>query len=533
MSDERSAFDALTEEFFSVWFRYHPDAAAEAGMTGFERFLPAQSDDELSALGAWLETLVVALEELDYAALDPDRQLDLRLMFGAARVEHQQLLERDWRHRDPLRFLPVGEIYHLALQPPPDIRDVLAALLASLPGYLRLALSQLRSMAELTAPEMVGAAIDEAERGCCYLRELVSSSWIRRHCYSFSEIEALADLARGAIAAYAEELQEEISDRAAGRLGCGEAHLRFLLRHRHFLELEPARARDELDDALALCEDELDSLLGRLGIGRARIWERLGRRTVDPSRNLEVCRRESERLAGLLARAGLFGLPGEELLISERPACPLPRRFGADYMPSRKHGRGTYFPGRFSCGDTGPQPLVCLRSRCLDKTWGGEHLLAFAGGEAASRLPRRMSDGSSLDGAWALYLRDLLARRELFEPDDLVFAVLYRHWAIQLARVDLDLHTGAVDAAAARERIARIGNRAGPDLIGLARRPGRSLAGVLGWIELSRTRERAEERAGAGFREKDFHDRLLGTGRIPLPLVLSELTAAENPGASV
>ena len=164
MSDEAAAFDALAEEFFSVWFRYHPDVAAAAGVRGYEHLLPAQTDDELAALGAWLETLVVALEEIDYWLLDADRRIDLRLMFGAARVEHQELLERDWRHRDPLRFLPVAEIYHLTLQPPSHVREVLAVLLGAVPDYLRLALSHLRSMAELVSPVLVDAAIEEAER---------------------------------------------------------------------------------------------------------------------------------------------------------------------------------------------------------------------------------------------------------------------------------------------------------------------------------------------------------------------------------
>jgi len=97
MSDAAAVFDGLAADFYSVWFRFHPDLACEAGVSGFDRLLPAQSDDELAALAGWLESLIVALQELDYLALDRERRIDLELMFAAARVEHQELRLRDWR----------------------------------------------------------------------------------------------------------------------------------------------------------------------------------------------------------------------------------------------------------------------------------------------------------------------------------------------------------------------------------------------------------------------------------------------------
>lgn len=518
MTDEAAAFDALAEEFFSVWFRYHPDVAAEAGIGGFGRLLPAQSDDEPSALGAWLETLVVALEELDYGALDADRQLDLRLMFGAARVEHQEMLERDWRHRDPLRYLPVGEIYHLTLQPPPDIRDLLTTLLSALPEYLRLALSQLRPMAELVAPAVVEAAVDEAELGRCYLRELADSPWLRGHCWGFSEIEALVQNACAALAAYAESLRTEIADRAAGPPGCGEPHLQFLFRHRHFVELDTRRARARLEEALDRCEDELQSACATVGITAGDVRRRLEATSVEPSRRLDVCRAESERLAGLLRRSGLFSLPSAELRVSAHPGCPRPRGLGNGYRADLDAGVGTWFLG--AAKGHGPEPLACLRARCLDHTWGGTHLLAFSAEDACRRLSRRLCDGASLTGAWRLYLRERLAGLGLLETDDYLLALCERREAIQRGLLDLDLQLGFVSDLAAMMRLAHEAGCGESDLVRLVRRPGEALAGVLGWLDLKRARERAVSVEGKRFSEHAFHHRLLAAGPIPLALAL-------------
>jgi hypothetical protein len=174
------AFDSLAADFFSVWFRFHPDRAVEAGATDFSRLLPTQDDDEQAALAGWLESLIVALEEIDFDALDQERQIDLELMFAAARVEHCELHQRDWRQRDPLRFLPTGEIYRLTLAPPEDLRGALVDILSGIPRHLRLAQSRLVPAARLVAPELAAAAIDEAEKGRCYLRELAHSPWLRK-----------------------------------------------------------------------------------------------------------------------------------------------------------------------------------------------------------------------------------------------------------------------------------------------------------------------------------------------------------------
>jgi len=520
MSDEAAAFDALVEEFFSVWFRYHPDLAAAQGVSGFERLLPAQGDDELAALGAWLESLVVALEELDYPALDPGRQLDLCLMFGAARVEHQELLERDWRRRDPLRFLAVGRIDRLLLDPPPDIGDRLVALLAGVPDYLRLALTRLRTLAELAPPALVDAAVEETERGRCALRELVASPWLRRSGEDLGRIESAAHAACDALATFGGALRAEIAGRAAGRLGCGGRHLRFLLRHRHFMDLEPRRAQADLEAALGRCQDQLAAHCASLGVAPDRIFERLGADAIDSSRRLDRYRAESERLAALVASHQLLSLPAAELRIREPPPCPRPLGLGADdYVADPHAGRGTFFLAPLASGGAGLEPLACVRARCLDRTWTGDHLLAFAAGNRGWRLPRRLSDAASLTGAWRLYVRERLEELGCLEPNDRLLALTHRCAAIQRGLLDLELHLGELTETEAKARLASIRGGGTADLIRLARRPGNALAGVLGWRALNAARERALR--AEGFSEAAFHDRLFSAGRVPLSLILA------------
>jgi hypothetical protein len=442
-------------------------------------------------------------------------------MFGAARVEHQELLERDWRHRDPLRFLPVAEIYHLTLQPPSHVREVLAVLLGAVPDYLRLALSHLRSMAELVSPVLVDAAIEEAERGRCYLRELVASPWLRRHCYTLSEIEGLVDAACGALAAFAEALRDEIAGRAAGRLGCGPGHLRFLFRHRHFMHLDVKGARGALAAALARCQEETAELCARFRIAPQGALTHLREPVVEGSHRVDLCRAESDRLAQILARSGLVTLPDAELRLRERLSCPRPQRFSTEYVADREAQSGTYFLGEAPSGGS-HEALASLRWGCFEQTWGGGHLFAFAAKEPGWRLPRRFCAAASLTGAWSIYFRDRLGPMGLLEPEERLQNLLSKRGAIERGLLDLDLHTGDIEASEAQARLADLPGSDATDLVRVARHPGDALAGVLGWLLLVKARKQEEARMGAGFDERAFHDGLLGYGTIPLPLILEQ-----------
>ena len=534
MNDTAAAFDALAEEFFSVWFRYHPDRALAAGVHGYEHLLPAQSDDELAALGGWLETLIVALEELDFSALDEDRRIDLRLMFGAARVEHQELLERDWRHRDPLRFLPVAGIYRLTLQPPEDVRGNLVSLLEAVPEYLRLAVSHLRSMAELVAPALVDAAVHESELGRCYLRELARSPWLKRNCYGVSEIETLVERACKALAGFGDTLRADIGPRAHAELGCGEEHLRFLFRHRHFMELDTRQVRDTLDTALAASSEALERLCVDRGFPGSAVWRHLTERRVERGERLELCRRESLQLVAFLRQTGLASLPDAKLQLREWSACPHPHGLGIDYVADRERGCGTYFVSADGSAGQGREPLTVLRSRCMDRTWAGSHLLAFAGGEQGWRFPRRLCAGGGLARAWGMYFRERLAELGHFGRDDRLLLALQRRAAVQRAQLDLELHVGNLTTAEAGRRLSAIEGE-DPDAVGLvalARHPGDALAGVLGWQALARLRRRMETAEAVGFEERRFHDRLLSRGRIPISLILSAEFGGGFPRAS-
>ncbi|MGE5154036.1 MAG: hypothetical protein ACM3ST_08475, partial [Bdellovibrio bacteriovorus] len=447
MPDPGSDFDALAEEFYAVWFRFRPDLALAAGAPGHRCLLPAQDDDELAALAGWLESLLLALDEIDLSGLDPDRRLDYALMAGAARVEHRELQAFDWRRRDPLRFLPLGEIHRLTLGSPEGLRDWLAQLLARIPEHLRHAQGQLRAAAPALAPVLVRAAVREAEEGRCYLRELIRGPWLGGRARDLPELEDLAELACDALADLRGLLVSELLPAAAGPLGCGEAHLLLRLMELHFLDTDAGSAAAALTRALDRVEDEIRRCPTPVGArGSASVAEPA--EGPDYQTLCDELRRE-------IQASGLVTLPEMDLRLGIRPQCPGPGRSGVQYL-AQGPGAGTlYLPPR-GLGEP-PWDADHLRDLCLSAGWGGDHLFAFGARRRSGSMPRRLANGRSLTLGWHLYLDRRLWGESGSGQGHALAALKRQRELLLLGQLDLDLHRGLIAADQALTRLADLG----------------------------------------------------------------------------
>lgn len=518
MPDAASELDALAEEFYPVWFGYRPDLALAAGVSGYACRLPAQDDDELGAMAAWLESLLLGLDEIDQRALDPDRRLDYALMAGAARLEHRELRYFDWRRRDPLRFLPLAEIHRLTLEPSEGLRDWLAQLLVRIPEHLRHAQGQLRAAAGSLAPTLVRVAAREAEEGRCYLRELIRGPWLRGCCHGLNDLESLAELACDALADLRGLLLSELLPGANGPLGCGEEHLTLRLTELHFLDWEPLAMELALTRALERVDAEV----------RRSPADHLTRSDPDARGSGQApvlgdgpdCQALCESLRREIQASGLVTLPPEPLRLGVRPPCPGLDRIGLHYLAQGPAGGTLYLPPRGS-HEAALDP-ESLRELCLAAGWGGDHLFAFGNRYRAGLMPRRLANGRSLTIGWHLYLDRLLSGAGS-RPGRRLHALQRQRHRILLARLDLDLHRGTIDAPQALARLAEEGLD-GPvaeaRLAQMARTPGDALAGALGWLLLEAARECQEADQADAFAPRSFHDRLVSQGAVPLPLVL-------------
>jgi uncharacterized protein (DUF885 family) len=141
--------------------------------------------------------------------------------------------------------------------------------------------------------------------------------------------------------------------------------------------------------------------------------------------------------------------------------------------------------------------------------------------DCASRIG--MFCGGTMAEGWACYATDLMDEVGFLTPEESVAEQHTRARLLARAVVDIGLHEGSLsfDEAVAvyRDRIGMSPEAARAETCKNSMFPGTALMYWLGTDTLHTLRRERERAEGERFSLRAFHDRVLGYGSIPLPLV--------------
>ncbi len=531
MSAAAADFDALVAEFYEAWFRFHPQAAMSAGVSGFQGGFPAVDDDDAGALGAWLESTIVGLEELDYHGLDDDRRTDMELLFGACRDEHQSMLERDWRHRDPVGFLPFQVIHQLMAAPDIDLQTALETCIPGVPEYLRHARNQLSIFPQLIPPEWCRAAIVEAESGNRYLRQLARNPAVSRAIRRPHSVEACCDQAIDAVDAFVDFLKHEIGTQASGSLALGPERFFQKLYLRHGLSCSGESLRHLItgvyDDTLEAVRQLSMEIYDTEDTG-AVLKQLAQNEVLGPEAALQLAREQGVSLRSFVSDRGIAEFPvAARLKVLTLPSCPRPRPCPPTYLPptvGESGMTGVQYISDPPEGGQGWLPEVLI-AECIRHGWPGRHMQSVIWGNSGetSGLVRRLNTSSSMLQGWPLYAEQLLYEQGYSSaPGQSLMRLVWRLRMALRALIDLELHTNLMTSATAKARLAALPDgssiQAENDLLEISRHPTDSLSGVVGWSLISELRRQMEQ--DDSFRQRDFHHALLSPGPIAATQVI-------------
>ncbi len=518
---EAAQFDALVSDFYRVWFRYHPIAAIYAGVQGYEGLLNPHGDDDMGALAHLLSNLLASLKELEYNALDPDRQLDLQLIFGAVMVEHRILLEHDWRHRDPARYLPLPSLQELVVRQPERLCDALTGILEKTPNYMRDARGRLAEMPGLVSTMWLADALELAEKGVPWLKRLGRDlPQTRECCANMGMLQSLASQAAEAIEDYKVKLVNDLTPNATGTADCGGELLDWLLRHRNQLDFDAAQALAYAQRRLQLIHAELE----QQGLTLQQLNTDSGVKLSGDGR-LRAYHQEAARLRDFVERHALLPLVEQPLEFRVTDSCFRQPDCGS-YL--RSENGGTFLvPHDQQLG--GGESHSAIRMRVLYGAWAGRHHLAWAGGVPAHSLVRQINPSAAFKRGWAHYMSRVLASHGYFSDEDHLLLYQRRLALAEQAVIDLAFHAGEIDSRQALERLKPLTDIpcwAEVNLTAISRRPTDAFMAQLGADLLERLATRLSRQEPA-LSLKEFHERLLATGPVALPLVVQRAFGSE------
>lgn len=518
-------YNDLIDLYYRTWFRYHPEVAVDLGVEGYSELLTPYGDDDIGAAIVLHEKLINSIGELDIDALDEDQRIDLQLMYGQALLESKQLIDQDWRLRDPTRFLPVNAIYQLTVRPVRDRGGALRARLDAIPGYLRGAKGHLQTEPELIPPIWLEAAITEASEGVKYLRSL------RRHpALQGYRLDRELEAAALALQEFAAFLETSIGPRAHGDFACGRDMFELRLAHRHGLEVnaDVLRAFGEnlFNDVAVQLREVTRELQGDDNV--AALMARIQQQFRPRHDLLSVYKEQMQAAFEFVKTRQLVSVPEQQFLhVVETPIFlrhQIPFAAYWNPMPTDPSQTAYYYvtPPQDEAS-WGEHNLISLQHTCVHEAWPGHHLqFVTANRRSTSRsLPRLINTSATLYEGWALYCEQLMTEQGFLQQPESRFVLLKdRLWRALRVMLDVDLHVHGkrLDAAAQtmHERLGFSYAQAMGELSWYTQAPTVPMGYATGWALITTARDRLQA-ISPQFQLREFHDQLLSAGSIGLP----------------
>ncbi|MHC4860637.1 MAG: DUF885 domain-containing protein, partial [Planctomycetota bacterium] len=326
-----------------------------------------------------------------------------------------------------------------------------------------------------------------------------------------------------------------------GRVPVGRSKFEWLLARHHGLERSAEDVRRFGERMLAKSLADLEAFAR--GTGSGRTWQELTEqsredRPASASELLEYYRRTTKEATEAAAASGLITVPDHARHVQVRfgrAHVPVPY---VHYRPGRRDRQGIYrarvvltpFP------DDLPEAALEARLRdrdrhllrvvCPHEAVPGHHL-QYAVASGVESPWRRFGYNSSYVEGWGLYSEELMDRAGFYEHPLARLAFLrMRLWRAVRVIVDVGLHTGEfpplvavrmltdevlMERWAAEQEVARY--------LGMPTQPMSYMVGC----ERIRVMRRAYVALNGPESEREFHDRLLGLGPIPLDLAAAAL----------
>jgi Bacterial protein of unknown function (DUF885) len=511
------AFSAWLDDFLASYVRHRPVNATFIGARTYDDYFPDLSESGIAATLADTNRLLERLHALPDELLNPAEKLDRELAEGFLDIQRWELTSPHFSRNNPTLFTgeAVFGVLSLLLRPGLPFEDRLhaaTARIAALPEFLGEAERSLRA-----AP---AAWIERARRECTGAQLLLADL----------NLNLIKPDAAAAFAHFDAFLAREL--RATEDYSCGSEAFDLLLHRAHFLD----SSVDELERLALERLAEEDAWLAKATPTASTPADDLSYLSRFESTWLQV--RDLARARDLLS------FPDWPVRYTEQPAWVRRAAPYLYFLPYRSPAPldmpavvDYYVPA--SADDATIKLNHVVHHGSL-----GHHVQNWHAARAASRIGRiaavdcasriAMLCGGTMAEGWACYATDLADEAGFLTPAERHAQHQTRRRIAARAIVDIRLHRGrlSLDEAAALyvERVGMTAAAAHAEAVKNSLFPGTACMYLAGSDAIRGLRRELESQL-APFSLREFHDRLLSFGSVPVSLVARAMLV-RNPAVA-
>lgn len=528
-------FDGLLDEFLADEMAASPTTATALGVQGYDDQLPDLTAAGFAAREATDDRWTERLAAVDPAALTAEQRIDRDLVRMTLR---RRAILRDWTNwrRSPDTYTGpvlngVFAAFMNRLRPEPELVADTAARLAQVPDQLAAGRANLDP--ELASPLLVRRALGQARGAVSYFRHDLPAD--AGEGLARTRLAAAGEVAAAACAEYAGFL-EDLAERATGEWAIGEQRYSALLREAEGL----GYGARELRDRGQVAYDELaaDMRQRSAEISGSDDWhallEQLNADHPPTPEDMRAAYADwTERARAFCRERDLVTLPaGESCAVVPSPVFQRSVLAVASYSeppPFSDRRTGHFFvpfPPEGSTEEEVQQRLATnsyasIPTTSVHEAYPGHHWhLAWVGARCA-RPVRKVLHTSYFAEGWALYAEQTLLEQGFFaDPWHALASVDARLFRAARIVVDTSLHLGEMSVDEAVEfmgtKASLSPETARAEVARYCAWPTQASSYLTGALEIRRMRE--EYLAAGRGSLKEFHDRLAGSGALPIGL---------------
>ncbi|NOQ82205.1 MAG: DUF885 family protein [Methylophaga sp.] len=525
LNTHKDTFDRIEHSYLTTWCRFHPEAALEAGIEDHAGKLKPHDDETIGIQIVLNEKCLAALDEIDFDNLDPERQIHYQILHGCAELEHHNLMEHDWRHRDPTQFLPINALHQLTIRPVENLLQALKERLSAIPNHIRDAKNYLATAPELIPKVWLEMALAEAESGVSYCHHMHKHPVISDAINQDDGIEIAIAATTKSLESFVQSLKR-LQAQCEGEFSCGREHFDRLLRQQHFLPINSHSLYDFGQRLFEQTKQQLETELEDSDESLSTIQQQ----HPNAEQLLTSYQQEMHAAEDFLREMDLVSLPAQQTLkvVTTPEFLQHQIPFAAYLDPSIADLSQTgyyYVTPTHSDEELKEHNLAAISQTSVHEAWPGHHLQFVTANQSSqgSHLLRRLHPSATLYEGWALYCEQMMLEQGFeHHQGQRIIMLRDRLWRALRIMIDVEIHTlGLSLEDAAQKMVDALGfshEQAMGELNWYSQSPTIPMSYAVGWALINALREIVNP--GNTAELKAFHDKLLSSGSIALPLVI-------------
>jgi uncharacterized protein (DUF885 family) len=541
-------YDQLSDEFFATYYTYHPSHATRQGLHRFDGHLGHYHRDEIDETLRKMKAVQQRVAQINPARMGHAHALDHPVL--TTRIKREIYWVETWRfwennplfYKDAITegifnlvsrdFAPLAERLRLVIARERDILDVLQA-----------ARENLRN----PPPEYSQLAIRFFEGAKQFFRGIVGEFAAVEDRALQSSFQETNDAALAEIDRFLAWLRDDLLPRSHGTFAVGTDGIQAILDCEELIDVPVADILQRCYDDLAAVEQAIGELSRQLAPSATpeQLRERMRDNHPTQAELLPTMRRELARMRGFLTERDLMTIPPEmpEVIVS-----PIPPYSSAGGMmltpgPFETRAREAYLAINLPQPDW-PAERVERQLRDFNaysmmllfshEAYPGHHTQFYLEKRVALPASKDHDSDSNSDG-WADYGKRMLVEQAYGELDPHYrLADLHAtRGAIVSAIAGMEIHMGRRTLDQAADFIAAASGRPRETAFRLLDRAvyyPTHLTYYIGSEMVRKLHDDYRRLRGSAFSLRDFHDRFMTYGLIPLKVIRADMLGAADDG---